>query len=264
MSSNGFINQTARGFNSSAARSATVAIYNPQKDDNGNDMGIQITPRASNVHPTSFTLMFLCANPVLQRLKQIMNKDSNPNFALRIQVESGGCHGFQYLISPITLPPLSKGSEIQQESAPALNTSSSDPNAMPSTASSNEEIMEEAPPALNTSSSDPNAMPSRTSSDENIQEAPPALNTSSSDPNAMPSTDGNAKSQEGVAEIGEEDVVFMTDDGSEAKVVMDKASLDLLNGSKVDFTNELIGSQFKIDNPLATSSCGCGTSFDIK
>jgi iron-sulfur cluster assembly accessory protein len=50
-----------------------------------------------------------------------------------------------------------------------------------------------------------------------------------------------------------------------AKVVMDSASLELLEGSKVDYTMELIGSQFKIvDNPRATSSCGCGTSFDVK
>lgn len=49
-----------------------------------------------------------------------------------------------------------------------------------------------------------------------------------------------------------------------AKVVMDSASLELLEGSKVDYTMELIGSQFKIvDNPRATSSCGCGTSFDV-
>jgi Fe-S cluster assembly iron-binding protein IscA len=231
------IRQATRSFTSSAARRATVAIYNPQKDDDGNAMGVQITPRASNVHLTLSNLRSPCTNTTLQRLKQIMNKDSNPNFALRIQVESGGCHGFQYLISPVTLPPLSQTPEIKEESAPALNTSSTDPNAMPSRSSSNEDIMEEAPPALN---------------------------TSSSDPNAMPSTDQKSKSQEGAIEIGEEDVVFMTDDGSEAKVVMDTASLDLLNGSKVDFTNELIGSQFKIDNPLATSSCGCGTSFDIK
>ena len=46
---------------------------------------------------------------------------------------------------------------------------------------------------------------------------------------------------------------------------MDEPSLELLKGSKVDFTMELIGSQFKIvGNPAATSSCGCGTSFDIK
>lgn len=51
----------------------------------------------------------------------------------------------------------------------------------------------------------------------------------------------------------------------EAKVVMDEASLDLLKGSTVDYTTELIGSQFKIvGNPRAKSSCGCGTSFDIE
>jgi iron-sulfur cluster assembly accessory protein len=49
------------------------------------------------------------------------------------------------------------------------------------------------------------------------------------------------------------------------KVVMDEPSLELLKGSKIDFTQELIGSQFKIvDNPRASSSCGCGTSFDVK
>jgi len=49
------------------------------------------------------------------------------------------------------------------------------------------------------------------------------------------------------------------------KVAMDRPSLTLLEGSKIDYTMELIGSQFKIvDNPRATSSCGCGTSFDVK
>lgn len=104
-----------------------------------------------------------------QRLKAIMDKDSNPDLALRITVESGGCHGFQYLMS------LTNMSKIDKD----------------------------------------------------------------------------------------EDTVFEGDNGS--KVVMDEPSLDLLKGSKVDYTMELIGSQFKIvDNPLATSSCGCGTSFDIK
>lgn len=68
-----------------------------------------------------------------------------------------------------------------------------------------------------------------------------------------------------VAQLGEDDTVFGASDGSGAKVVMDGPSLELLKGSKIDFTMELIGSQFKIvDNPLATTSCGCGTSFDIK
>jgi iron-sulfur cluster assembly accessory protein len=112
-----------------------------------------------------------------------MSQDSNPNLALRIQVESGGCHGFQYLMSLTTLPPL----------------------------------------------------------------------------------DSSKSSKEIVGNLDEDDTVFAADDGSGAKIVMDGPSLELLKGSKVDFTMELIGSQFKIvDNPLATSSCGCGTSFDIK
>jgi iron-sulfur cluster assembly accessory protein len=49
-----------------------------------------------------------------------------------------------------------------------------------------------------------------------------------------------------------------------AKVVMDEPSLELLKGSNIDYTMELIGSQFKVTGiPGATSSCGCGTSFDI-
>ena len=113
-----------------------------------------------------------------------MTKDANPALALRIQVESGGCHGFQYLMSLTTLGPDGKvkGSGEVKES-------------------------------------------------DNGEEE-------------------------------EEDTVF---EAEGARVVMDGPSLELLQGSKVDFTMELIGSQFKIvDNPLATSSCGCGTSFDIK
>lgn len=126
-----------------------------------------------------------------------MAKDSNPYLALRIQVESGGCHGFQYLMSLVTLPP---------------------------------------------------TLPDKAT--------------------ALGDDDG--------AVIREDDTIFTfaSDDGGDAvnkptldapKIILDAPSLELLKGSKVDFTMELIGSQFKIvDNPLATSSCGCGTSFDIK
>lgn len=67
----------------------------------------------------------------------------------------------------------------------------------------------------------------------------------------------------------EEDTVFAAteEEGKEGKaqVVMDQPSLELLKGSTVDFVTELIGSQFKIvGNPRASSSCGCGTSFDIQ
>jgi iron-sulfur cluster assembly accessory protein len=117
-----------------------------------------------------------------------MKKDSNPNLALRIQVESGGCHGFQYLMSLVTIPPkdTSEWSTVVNE-------------------------------------------------DDSI------FQFSDDQTDATPLSDGIAK------------------------VILDEPSLDLLKGSKVDFTMELIGSQFKIvDNPYATSSCGCGTSFDIK
>lgn len=115
-------------------------------------MTISISPRASN------------------RLHSIATKDANPSLALRVSIESGGCHGFQYLMD---LTDLSK--------EPA----------------------------------------------------------------------------------SEEDTVFEGEQGE--KIVVDEPSLELLNGSTVDYTMELIGSQFKITGiPGATSSCGCGTSFDIK
>lgn len=47
-------------------------------------------------------------------------------------------------------------------------------------------------------------------------------------------------------------------------VVTDPVSLPYLEGSEVDFENSLIGAQFKIKNPNAASSCGCGTSFSVK
>ncbi|TGZ84679.1 hypothetical protein EX30DRAFT_5660 [Ascodesmis nigricans] len=102
----------------------------------------------------------------VSRLKTLQEQDANPKLALRVTVESGGCHGFQYNMS----------------------------------------LSEKVDP--------------------------------------------------------EEDIVF---DEEGALVVMDGPSLELLKGSKIDYTMELIGSMFKIvDNPEATSSCGCGTSFDIK
>ncbi len=48
-----------------------------------------------------------------------------------------------------------------------------------------------------------------------------------------------------------------------ANVAIDSVSLDLLRGSKIDFVDGLMGQMFKIENPQATASCGCGTSFAI-
>ncbi|KAH7244327.1 uncharacterized protein BKA55DRAFT_573657 [Fusarium redolens] len=159
-----------RQFSTTTIRQKTRAILNPQQDEDGNEMMLEITERAA------------------KRLNKIMEKDGNPNLALRIQVESGGCHGFQYLMSLVTLP-------------------AKDAAEWSSIVNEDDTIFQYIP-----------------------DDADPATT-----------------SEEG------------------PKIILDEPSLDLLKGSKVDFTMELIGSQFKItDNPLATSSCGCGTSFDIK
>ncbi|KAF2487881.1 hypothetical protein BDY17DRAFT_289882 [Neohortaea acidophila] len=144
---------------SSTSRRAATAITNPRKDSSGNEMSITITPRAAH------------------RLQTISETDQNPNLALRVSVESGGCHGFQYLMSLV---------------------STADIDAEEDTVFENEEVARK--------------------------------------------TGGEYK----------------------AKVVMDEPSLELLTGSNIDYTMELIGSQFKVTGiPGATSSCGCGTSFDI-
>jgi Fe-S cluster assembly iron-binding protein IscA len=124
-----------------------------------------------------------------------METDSNPSLCLRITVESGGCHGFQYLMS------LTDSSQISEE----------------------EDTMF-------------------------VYTKGEAADTIGTGPNSA---------------VSEVDLGTMC--SGRPKIVMDSASLELLEGSKIDYTMELIGSQFKIvDNPRATSSCGCGTSFDVK
>ena len=50
---------------------------------------------------------------------------------------------------------------------------------------------------------------------------------------------------------------------SKINILIDDISLNFIKGSQIDYVNELIGSSFKITNPQASSSCGCGTSFSI-
>ena len=57
-----------------------------------------------------------------------------------------------------------------------------------------------------------------------------------------------------------QDLVLLQND---IKVLVDDVSLNLIKGSTLDYVKELIGSSFKLENPQATSSCGCGTSFSI-
>jgi iron-sulfur cluster insertion protein len=58
----------------------------------------------------------------------------------------------------------------------------------------------------------------------------------------------------------EDDFVFERDG---VAVVVDDVSLGLLNGAEVDFVEDLMGASFRINNPNAASSCGCGNSFSI-
>ena len=48
-----------------------------------------------------------------------------------------------------------------------------------------------------------------------------------------------------------------------ARAVVDQVSMVLLKGSQIDFVDELVGAQFRVNNPNAKSSCGCGVSFSV-
>lgn len=129
---------------------ADTKLTNPFKSDNdGEVLRVSVSKSAA------------------EKLNSIKETDKNPNLILRVAVESGGCHGFQYLLS------LKDQNTIDKEN----------------------------------------------------------------------------------------DSVFERDG---ARVVIDKTSLEILRESTIDYTTELIGSQFKVvDSPYASSSCGCGSSFSF-
>lgn len=107
-----------------------------------------------------------------EKLHQIAEEDKNEDIALRIRVESGGCHGFQYHMDLTS-------TELELQQNPDL-------------------------------------------------------------------------------------VVFQRTDSKVARVMFDESLLEILQDSKVDYTKELIGSQFKIvDSPYTSTACGCGSSFDF-
>ena len=58
----------------------------------------------------------------------------------------------------------------------------------------------------------------------------------------------------------DDDLVLARDS---AVVLIDPVSVNYMAGSQIDFVDDLIGQSFKINNPQATASCGCGTSFSI-
>ena len=64
-----------------------------------------------------------------------------------------------------------------------------------------------------------------------------------------------------LADTRAEDDLVIERDG--VTVLVDPMSLDFLKGAELDFVDDLIGAAFKVNNPNATSSCGCGTSFSV-
>ena len=58
-----------------------------------------------------------------------------------------------------------------------------------------------------------------------------------------------------------DDDLIITRDG--ATVLIDAVSVGYMAGSEIDFVDDLIGASFKVKNPKATASCGCGTSFSL-
>lgn len=61
-------------------------------------------------------------------------------------------------------------------------------------------------------------------------------------------------------ETQDDDLVIERDG---AKVAVDEVSVEYMEGSVIDYVDDLIGASFQVKNPLATASCGCGTSFSI-
>ncbi len=59
---------------------------------------------------------------------------------------------------------------------------------------------------------------------------------------------------------GDTDLLIQRDGAS---VLIDETSLELLNGSEIDYVEDMIGASFQIKNPQAKSTCGCGNSFSV-
>lgn len=153
---------------SSTTTSTNDSITSSQQQEDINDF------RATKLIHGKTNLSFAITERASKKLNEISQQE-NQDSGLLIQVESGGCHGFQYNLKLTNID-----KELQQQQ------------------------------------------------------------------------DGDANDL----------VVFERDQGG--KVIMNESSLMILQDSKLDYTKELIGSQFKIvDSPYTSSACGCGSSFDF-
>lgn len=181
------LNPTQRhAFSTTAPVQKTIYLTEPREDPEGKEMSIEITPRAAKVSHFRISLLLKFLANAYQRLSEIIKVSNDPSFALRVQVQSGGCHGFQYLTTNASIKSLSSLEE--DESVFGF-------------------VEDDAP-----------------------------------------SPEASAEEQLGGP-----------------KIVLDEPSLVTLRGSKIDYTQELIGSKFEVvDNPAADNSCGCGSSFSLK
>jgi iron-sulfur cluster assembly accessory protein len=64
-----------------------------------------------------------------------------------------------------------------------------------------------------------------------------------------------------IGKTSTDDDLVVSRDG--ATVLIDSISVEYMKGSTIDFVDDLMGQAFRIENPLATSGCGCGTSFSL-
>ncbi len=64
-----------------------------------------------------------------------------------------------------------------------------------------------------------------------------------------------------LVENSEDGDIIIEKDG--AKVLIDSVSIMYIQGSEIDFIDDLIGASFRVNNPNATAACGCGVSFSI-
>ncbi len=70
--------------------------------------------------------------------------------------------------------------------------------------------------------------------------------------------------QYGMALEGQTRETDMSFEAHGVRIVVDEVSMDYLRGAQVDYVEDIMGSGFKIENPNAVSSCGCGSSFNTK
>ena len=63
-----------------------------------------------------------------------------------------------------------------------------------------------------------------------------------------------------VDELAADDIVF---DGDDVKVIVDQKSLELIDGTEVDFVKNGLNEAFSFRNPNVTGECGCGESFNV-